>query len=101
MIALKLPLVCIVSGFFVGAIADAKYGSIITAPTQSETRAVPVVIPMAPPTFRTLSWFQSNQAEMRQKLAACSDNPGVAAHDPECENALGASDHIAIDRMLK
>lgn len=49
---------------------------------------------------RTVSWFAANPQDMRQKIATCNDNPGAAIHDAECENALEANEHLAIEAML-
>ena len=65
------------------------------SPALTQQHVAPVSHPV-----RTVSWFESHQSEMNQKLDACNDNPGGAMTDPECQNALDAKSHIDTDRSL-
>ena len=56
---------------------------------------------VVPRPVRTVSWFEAHPSEMKQKYAACNDNPGGAMTDPECENALAANDHLGLAEILK
>jgi hypothetical protein len=56
---------------------------------------------IAEPSVHTVSWYQAHPAEIKQKLAACYDNPGGAIHDPDCANADDAQGRIeSIQRNL-
>jgi hypothetical protein len=46
---------------------------------------------------RTVSWYLVHRAEMNAKLTACNDDPGHAAHDPNCENAHQARITLSAD----
>ena len=48
---------------------------------------------------RTVSWYRQHQADLKQKLAACNDNPGAAMTDVECQNAAEAKSQIDTDEF--
>jgi hypothetical protein len=41
--------------------------------------------------YHTVSWYVSHPAEANQTLAWCQNNLGLAKAEPDCENALQAS----------
>jgi len=70
----------------------------LTRPTSQATRQQNAA--SAPQAVRPVSWFTSHRIELAQKIAACSDNPGGAMADPECENAATAKEHIDVQEFL-
>ncbi len=72
------------------------YFTRVASPTPAQQSATAM-----PPPVRTVSWFEAHPSEMRQKFAACNDNPGGAMADPECVNASDANDHVSLSRMLR
>jgi hypothetical protein len=83
---LSLCLVCFAAGA-----SSTWYITRVAFPTPVQQDAAAV-----PPPVRTVSWFAAHPSEMRQKFAACNDNPGGAMTDPECENALTAREHTGL-----
>lgn len=55
------------------------------------------VLPALAEEPHTVSWYLAHRAEMTAKLTACNDDPGHAAHDPNCENAHQARITISAD----
>ena len=74
-------------------------GAIYLRQLQPTPPPVVAVAPVPAP-IRTVTWFKQHETEMREKLGACNDNPGVAMHDPECFNASDANDKIGLERMM-
>ena len=48
---------------------------------------------------RPVSWYRQHQSDLKQKLAACNDNPGAAMIDVECQNAAEAKSQIDMDEF--
>lgn len=66
-----------------------------TAPTCfTNAPAVKTVIvqPAAPPQARTVSYFLAHRDELKQRYAACQDNPALELTDSDCINAVEAKD---------
>jgi hypothetical protein len=75
-------------------------------PQQAMVVPPPVASPVPPQpakvaTLRDIPWFLAHQEEMHAKTAACDANPGVAFHDPECENATEAAAHVGWQKTLQ
>lgn len=49
--------------------------------------------------MRTVSWYRQHQSDLKQKLAACNDDPGAAMTDVECQNAAEAKSQIDMDEF--
>ncbi len=69
-------------------------------PLAPPSRPIPLLPTYQPAPIRDVAWFMAHPAERRAKRAACDNNPGMAGHDPECENALHAQSNASIDRFL-
>jgi hypothetical protein len=50
---------------------------------------------------RTVAWYQAHPDQIKEKLAACSNDPGTAMHDPECNNAETAKHNNDIDHFIQ
>jgi hypothetical protein len=59
--------------------------------------AMVLAVPAMAEEHHTVSWYRAHPAEMEAKLAACKDDPGYAAHDPNCENAHEARIGQSVD----
>ena len=47
----------------------------------------------------SVSWYREHQSDLKQKLAACSDNPGAAMTDADCQNAAEAKSQIDLEEF--
>ena len=63
------------------------------------SRSVPSMVVAAASPVRTVSWYRQHQSDLKQKLAACNDNPGAAITDAECQNAAEAKSQIDMDEF--
>jgi hypothetical protein len=52
------------------------------------------------PSGHTVAWYQAHPDQIKEKLAACNNNPGTARQDPECSNAESAKDNNDIDSFI-
>lgn len=77
-------------------------GAVYMRPLQPPQPFVAIESPavMAHPT-RTVTWFMAHEQEMAVKQAACDDNPGGTAGDPECPNAETASQKLSMERAIE
>ncbi|MGD0108677.1 MAG: EexN family lipoprotein [Rhodopila sp.] len=76
-------------------------GAVYMRPLQPPQPSVAIApsMPTAHP-IRTVTWFKEHEPEMAEKQAACDDNPGGTAGDPECTNAEAASEQISMQRAI-
>ena len=93
--ASRLSQVSLCLACFAAGAGSTWYITRVASPTPVRQEAA-----AAPHPVRTVSWFQAHPSEMRQKFAACNDNPGGAMADPECENAATAKEHIDFKEFL-
>ena len=63
------------------------------------SRNAPRMVAAAAAPLRTVSWYRQHQSDLKQKLAACNDNPGAAMTDMECQNAAEAKSQIDMDEF--
>ncbi|MFZ3236933.1 MAG: EexN family lipoprotein [Stellaceae bacterium] len=63
------------------------------------TRSAPRMVAAAAAPVRTVSWYRQHQSDLKQKLAACNDDPGAAMTDVECQNAAEAKSQIDMDEF--
>ena len=73
----------------------AASGTAAPARNAGETFVVPS------PSVHTVAWYQAHPERIKEKLAACNNNPGTARHDPECYNAENAKEATDIDSFIK
>lgn len=63
------------------------------------SRSAPQMAVAAAAPMRTVSWYRQHQSDLKQKLAACNDDPGAAMTDVECQNAAEAKSQIDMDEL--
>lgn len=67
--------------------------------TEYFSKSAPDMVAAAAAPERTVSWYRQHQSDLKQKLAACNDNPGAAMTDVECQNAAEAKSQIDMDEF--
>ena len=63
------------------------------------SRSVHGTVAAAAASARSVWWYRQHQSDLKQKLAACNNNPGAAMADEECQNAAEAKSEIDMDQF--
>jgi hypothetical protein len=86
----------------IGTGAICTVGTVYLRPATAPS-SVPMPVqpqPLVPQPIRTVAWFKAHLVEMKTKLAACRNNPGLGQLDPECENVYAAKQSADLDDVL-
>ncbi|PHM51285.1 EexN family lipoprotein [Xenorhabdus sp. KK7.4] len=50
---------------------------------------------------KSVEWFTKNDAERKETINSCNDNPGELSEAPNCKNALAAESKLSSGSLRK